>query len=271
VSTRDSRQFELWLIDLTRGTKTRVVASDGEIFWPRWTPDNRRVAFTWRAGGTMSVAWVAADSTAAPERLVTVDSGGSLTPLSWSSDGRLLAINVLDPSGSRSISVLSLDHHNDGLRPLVNTDANEINGTFSRDGKWLAYASNETGRYEVYVEAYPAGGRKILASTAGGLNPAWHPNGRELFYMSEPDKEHRRWLMSTSFSAQPRPILGVPRPLFQATFPPGMVGIGYDVFPNGDSFLVLRPLPSPPPAPATEINVVDHWFEELKAKVPVKQ
>lgn len=224
----------------------------------------------WRAGGTLSVAWVAADSTAVPERLVTVDSSGSLAPLSWSSDGRLLAINVLDPSGSRSISVLSLDHRHDGLRPLVDTDSNAINGTFSRDGKWVAYASNDTGRYEVYVEAYPASGRKILVSTAGGLNPAWHPNGRELFYLSEPDKEHRRSLMSTSFSAQPRPALGIPRPLFQATFPPGGAGIGYDVFPNGDSFLVLRPLPSPPSAPVTEINLVDHWFDELKAKVPVK-
>jgi hypothetical protein len=92
-----------------------------------------------------------------------------------------------------------------------------------------------------------------------------------LFYLSEPDKERRRWLMSVIFSALPRPTLGIPRPLFLAIFPPGIPGNNYEVFPNGDNFLVRRPLPLAPSAPVTEINLVLNWFEELKAKVPVKR
>jgi len=267
VPTRDVTQCGLWLIDVARGTRTRVV-SEGETTWPRWTPDGRRVAFLWRAGGTMSVAWVAADSVAPPERLVTVDAGGSLAPLSWSPDGRQLVINVLQPNGNRDISLLSLDDPKRALQPLIHTSANEINAAFSPDGKWLAYASNESGRYEVYLQAHPPAGGRVAVSTAGALNPAWHPNGRELFFVSEPDRDRKRWLMSARFTAQPKPSVGIPRALFEVTFRPGTAGNGYDVFPDGERFLTLRPLPALPTAPVTEITLVDHWFEELKAKVP---
>jgi len=267
VPTRDVTQFGLWLIDVARGTRTRVV-SEGETFWPRWTPDGRRVAFLWRAGGTMSVAWVAADSVAPPERLVTVDAGGSLAPLSWSPDGRQLVINVLQPNGNRDISLLSLNDPKRALQPLIHTSANEINAAFSPDGKWLAYASNESGRYEVYLQAHPPAGRRVAVSTTGALNPAWHPNGRELFFVSEPDRDRKRWLMSARFTARPKPSVGIPRALFEVIFRPGTVGNGYDVFPDGERFLTLRPLPALPTAPVTEITLVDHWFEELKTKVP---
>jgi Tol biopolymer transport system component len=267
VPTRDAAEFGLWLIDLARGTRTRLV-SEGDIFWPKWTPDGRRVAFLWRAAGTMSVAWVEVDATTAPERLVTVDASGSLAPLAWSPDGKRLVVDVLMPDGTRDISLLSLEDLSAGLRPLVNTKANEINGSLSRDGRWLAYVSNETGRYEVYLQPFPVASQRVLVSTAGGRNPVWHPHGRELFYVSEPDREGRRWVMSTSFAGQPRPAVGIPRPLFQTTIEPGTAGTTYDVFPSGDRFLALRPLPSTPPAPVTQINLVDHWFEELKTKVP---
>jgi Tol biopolymer transport system component len=266
VPTRDVNQFGLWLVNVARGTRTRVV-SEGEIFFSKWTPNGRHIAFLWRAGGTVSVAWIAVDATGPPERLVTVDASGSIAPLSWSPDGRLLAINVLQADGSRDISLLSLDDPSRALQPLIHTAADEINAAFSRDGKWLTYASNETGRYEVYLQAHPAAGKRVAVSTAGGLNPAWHPNGRELFYVSEPDRDRKRWLMCASFTAQPRPSVGIPRALFEVTFRPGPAGNTYSVFPDGERFLALRALPAPPPSAVTEIMLVDHWFEELKAKV----
>ncbi len=179
-------------------------------------------------------------------------------------------MNVLKPDGERDISILSLDRRGEGLRPLVSTDADEVNAAFSPDGKWLAYVSNETGRFEVYVVAYPPLGRKTLVSTAGGMNPVWNPNGREWFYVSEPDRDRTRWLTSVSFAAQPSPAWGSPRPLAIAEFEPGRPGMTYDVFPGGNRFLTSRDLPFPAPAPVTEINLVTNWFEELKAKVPAR-
>ena len=122
----------------------------------------------------------------------------------------------------------------------------------------------------MYVLAYPPAGRNTLASPAGGRNPAWNPNGRELFYVSEPDRDGKRWFMSTAFTAQPRPSFGRPRPLAPAPFSPASPGNADHVFPSGDRFLALRPLPVPPPAPVTEMNLVTNWFEELAAKVPVR-
>jgi serine/threonine-protein kinase len=269
ATTKDRTGFGLWMVDLARGTKTRLV-EEGEIFWPKWTPDGLRIAFTWRAGGTMSVGWVTADSTAPPERLVTTDAVGSLAPLSWSPDGRTLAVNVLQPDGQRDISVLSLDHRDKGLSPLIQSNADEINGTFAPDGKWFAYASNETGRYEIYLQRYPLAGQKLLVSEAGGVNPVWHPGGRELFYVTAPDRDGRRWLAATSFASQPQVSLGKARKLFEVTFRTGRVGSNIAVFPAGDRFLIARAVPSAPPAPVTMINLVDHWVEELKAKVPTR-
>lgn len=218
----------------------------------------------------MSVASVRADSAAAPERLATADASGSLAPLSWSPDGRSLAVNVLQPSGRRDISVLDVDRPKSGLAPLLQSEADEINGSFSPDGKWFVYASDETGRYEVYVQPYPFSGQKLPVSEAGGMNPFWHPGGRELFYISGPDKDGRLWLMAMSFTAQPRAAVGKAGRLFEAKFRPGRVGNYITIIPHGGRFLIQRPLSSQPSAPVTVINLVDHWFTELTTKVPPK-
>jgi Tol biopolymer transport system component len=267
VPTRGFSEFGLWIVDLERGTKTRIV-SEGEIFWPKWTPDGQRVAFTWRARETAGLGWVSTDAPDAPERLVAAEASGSMAPLSWLPGGKVLAVNVLQPNGNRDISTISLDDAKRTLAPLVRSDADEINGAFSPDGRWFAYTSDETGRYEVFIQSYPTRGPRLLASTSGGSNPVWNPNGRELFFVGEPDREGRRWLMSASFVARPKPDVGSPRPLFEVTFAPGRAGAAYDVFPDGNRFLLLRPLPSPPAPSVTEINLVANWFEELKAKVP---
>jgi hypothetical protein len=267
VPTRGFSQFGLWIADLERGAKTRIV-SEGEIFWPKWTPDGRRVVFTWRARGTAGLGWVALDSPDDPERFVAAEASGSLAPLSWLPGGRVLAVNMLQANGNRDICTVSLDDPKRTLEPFVRSDADEINGAFSPDGRWFAYTSDETGRYEVYIQSYPVRGPRLPASTAGGSNPVWHPRGRELFFVSEADKEGRRWLMSASFTAQPRSAVGSPRALFEVTFAPGRAGAAYDVFPDGERFIFLRPLPAARTPPVTEINLVDHWFEELRTKVP---
>ncbi len=270
ITTRDLDRFGLWLVNLKRGSRSRVV-SEGEVSWPLWTPDGRGLAFTWRAGGTASVAVISADSSAPPERLLTVGAAGAPAPLTWSPDGKTLLFRVQQPDGTNEIDTISRDDARRAPQPLMHLPGSQVNATLSADGKWLLYASNETGRYEVFLQAYPGTVARIPISTSGGMNPAWNPKGGELFYVSLPDQNRRRWLMCASFAAQPKVSVGVARPLFEFPREPGTVGRAYDVFPDGDRFLIARPLPVPRPAPATEIALVAHWFEELKAKVPVKR
>jgi len=147
-------------------------------------------------------------------------------------------------------------------QPFLQTPFNESVPRFSPDGRWLAYISNESGRYEVYVQPYPGPGGKWQISTDGGTEPVWNRNGRELFYRSG-DK-----MMAVDIATQPSFVAGKPRMLFQGQYVPtnGTFPF-YDVSPDGQRFLMLKPSEQSGAAP-TQINVVLNWFEELKQKVP---
>ena len=138
---------------------------------------------------------------------------------------------------------------------------------FSPDGRWLAYVSNESGRYEVYAQPYPGPGGKWQISTEGGTEPVWNRNGRELFYRNG-DK-----MMAVDISTQPSFAAGKPRMLFEGPYLPRTnfstlaTMPNYDVSPDGQRFLMVKGSEQEAAAP-TQINVVLNWFEELKQKVP---
>ena len=138
----------------------------------------------------------------------------------------------------------------------------EAEPRFSPDGRWLAYMSDESGRYEIYVQSYPGPGGKWQISTEGGTEPVWNPNGRELFYRSG-DK-----MMAVEIATRPGFAVGTPRMLFEGRYeaPPFPI-VNYDVSLDGQRFLMLKPSEEAASAP-TQINVVLNWFEELKQKVP---
>jgi len=142
---------------------------------------------------------------------------------------------------------------------LVETKAYERIGTLSPDARWLAYDSNESGRFEVYVQPWPGLGERRQVSTDGGGNPMWNPRGHELFYTNE-DR-----FMSVSVEASGGLQVGTPRRLFQS---PMVMGEGpgrreYDVTPDGARFLFVEETAPP------QLNVVVNWFEELTRRVPV--
>jgi hypothetical protein len=135
---------------------------------------------------------------------------------------------------------------------------------FSPDGKWLAYSSDESGRREVYLQPYPGPGSKWQISSEGGQEPVWNPNGRELFYRSGSK------IMAVEITTQPGFAAGRPKALFEGPYLPTAGSFPYyDVSPDGQRFLMLKPVESQASAP-TQINVVLNWFEELKRKVPVR-
>jgi Tol biopolymer transport system component len=138
-------------------------------------------------------------------------------------------------------------------------------GKFSPDGRWLACVSNESGRYEIYVQPYPGPGGKWQISTEGGTEPVWNPNGRELFYRSG------NKMIAVDIATQPSFAAGKPKVLFEGQYEPTVfTNSNYDASPDGHRFLMLKPSEQEQSAP-TQINVVLNWFEELKRRVPTGQ
>jgi hypothetical protein len=140
--------------------------------------------------------------------------------------------------------------------PIVQSPGIHSFAAFSFDGKWFAYASNEQGRYEVYVVSFPAGEEKIQISSNGGVEPRWRRDGKELYYLALDGK-----LMAVDISGTATIISGVPHLLFDAVNVRLIGGNNYAVTPDGQRFLLLKPLAEAASAP---ITVVLNWASLLK-------
>jgi len=249
---------QLWLYDLSRDTLTRFTFEGSDNAYPTWTPDGKRIAFMSNKGGPDNLYWQMADGSGGLERLTT--SQNIQVPLSWSPNGERLTFVEVAPVTGGDIWVLGMNDRKP--QPFLQTPAYEGAPEFSPDGRWLAYVSDESGRREIYVRPYPGPGGKWQISTEGGNEPVWNRSGRELFYRSG-DK-----MMAVDVTTQPSFSAGKPKMLFEGrfrvstrTFPM------YDVSPDGQRFLMLKPSEQGGAAP-TQINVVLNWSEELKRLVP---
>jgi serine/threonine-protein kinase len=247
-----------WLYDLSRETLTRFTLEGNFNINPTWTPDGKRIGFESNKEGPYNIFWQLADGSGGLERLTT--SENLHAPGSWSPDGQQLAFVEVNPMTGVDIWVLRMSDRK--AQPFLQTPSNESAPRFSPDGRWLAYVSDESGRYEIYVQPYPGPGGKWQVSTEGGTEPVWNRNGRELFYRSG-DK-----MMAVDIATQPGFAAGKPRMLFEGRYELAPIPIAnYDVSPDGQRFLMLKPSEQEQAAP-TQINVVLNWFEELKQKVP---
>jgi len=262
VGIRSLTGVSLWFCDLENGRLTpRTV--EGESTWPIWSPDGQTVGFRWLKEGRSSLAVQRADGTSPAQVLPEVLG----IPSSFTRDGRRIAT-----VGTGDILLATVENEQAAAQPLFRTPEEERWAEFSPDGRWLAYGSNVSGRFEVWVRPYPTG--DAVPVEEGG-SPAWHPNGRELFFLRAPDPsgKSKSRMMAVDFTAgSPRPIIGRPRPLFE--FDPRELLFQctparcYGVAPDGQRFYVLQTPTPPPPPVVTHVNLITNWFEELKAKVP---
>jgi Tol biopolymer transport system component len=253
-------ETQVWVYDLSRDTLARLTF-DGNINSTfAWSPDGKRIAYNSNQAGPMNMFWQAADGSGGAERLTTSEYQHS--PNSFSPDGQLLAFVESNPVTGRDIWVLRLADRK--AQPFLKTPYEETAPKFSPDGKWLAYSSDESGRREIYVQPYPGPGGKWQISTDGGQEPVWNPKGGELFYRSGSR------IMAVDVDTKSGFSAGKPRMLFDGPYLPTTASFPYyDVSPDGQRFLMLKPVDSQTSAP-TQINVVLNWFEELKQKVPVR-
>ncbi len=258
--------FNVYVYNLERGTLGQLTVEEGNGYWPIWTPDGKRLIFNSnRHGGLLNLYWKPGDGSGQAERLT--ESKYNQQPQSCSPDGKLLAYQeeIRGPeSTGYDIWVLSLEGRGKP-QAFMQTPANEFHPMFSPDGQWLAYVSDQTGKNEIYVRPYPGPGGLTVISTAGGTDPAWAPNGKQLYYLESAAGSAMR-LMSVPVQIGPTLRPEKPRLLFAGNYGGGIFGRGYDLEPDGERFLMIQRTESQ--TASTQINVVLNWFEELKRLVP---
>jgi Tol biopolymer transport system component/predicted Ser/Thr protein kinase len=164
---------QVWVHDLSRETLTRFTFEGNSNYTPLWTPDGKWIAFESNREGPLNIFWQLADGSGELERLTTSEHINA--PMSWSPDAKLLAFIEVTPTTGLDIWVLRMSDRK--AQPFLRTPFNEAAPRFSPDGCWLAYMSDESGRFEIYAKPYPGPGGKWQISTEGGTEPTWNPNG----------------------------------------------------------------------------------------------
>jgi hypothetical protein len=232
---REGGNSNIWVLDLQRGTSTKVTFSAGRNDFAIWSPDGKSVAFASNRTGHLDLYRKNADGSG--EETVLLKSDADKTPTSWSRDGRLLLYTIGNPTTQADLWALPLQGDRKAFTVLA-TAFPEGQGSFSPDGRWIAYASTESGSPEVYVRPFSAekttevsSGGKWLISKNGGLQPRWRADGRELFYYTTALQ-----LMAVDISTEKGFQAGIPRQLFNIPLlSPG------DVAPDGKRFLYPAP------------------------------
>jgi serine/threonine-protein kinase len=242
---------DLWVHDLERDTTSRLTF-EGSAAEPIWSPDGKHIAYaTTQEGREANVHWKAADGSSEAEPLWAAEQQG--LPMSFSPDGRYLLIDRLEGSEVSDIWVLDMEERGEPTSWLQ-SPADEFHARFSPDGRWIAYTSDESGQYEIYVRPYPGPGGRWQISNGGGMEPHWSADGRELFYRNFATIYGVEVETAGSFIAgRPEVVAeGVSDPPFGSTYAPSN---------DGQRFLALINME---PRDLHHMQVVVNWGAEVE-------
>jgi Tol biopolymer transport system component len=243
---------DIWVWDLSAGSFQRITF-DTSSGYPEWMPDGRRIAYVRQRGTAVGLYTIRADGSGQPESLLV--GRNPIDEASITLDGRRVVFLEINPAKGGDIWIAPLDSPS-AARPLLVTPFDERSPAISPDGRWLAYASNETGAFEVYVRGLEEGSGRTRVSTGGGAEPRWARSGRELFYRKA-DSIYVVPVLPGSGSG-----FGPPHAIVRTAMGNGFT-TDWDVSPDGKSFLVVR---RPDEATqATQLHVLLHWFDALAA------
>jgi hypothetical protein len=246
----------IWIYDIPRH-EGRKLATSGKAGWPVWMPDAKMVSYvSWRPNEDRAIHRQSVDASGSEEELISTQTL-SMT-LSWSPNGRTVAFSEF----GETLRLKSMTVGENRRTEWQSSVGSAIwGGDFSPDGKWLAYPSDETGRYEIYLQSFPDGDVVRQVSVDGGIEPRWRWECNELFY-----RRGNQWF-STRVTLKPELSWEPPRLTFETDFI-DTPGRSYDVSPDGQRLLVVKRTREPT---RTKIHIVHNWFDELERLVPTEK
>jgi len=255
LTSLEQRTIDVRVYDIERGTLSRL-SFNGNASYPEWTPDGQRVAFSWQpiGRGDRDLFWTPADGSGEPAPLVRAPF--PQWEITFGADVRTMAIRQVEPATNRDIYAVAMDSART-LRPYVRTPFDERAPTLAPDGRWLAYVSNESGREEVYVRAFPDPAGRWQVSAGGGAEPRWARNGREIYYRSGDS------LISVTVRTEPGFAVGTREVLFVRPFSVNSSHGEYDVHPDNRRFVMISG-----GTVTAGLVVALNWLEELKRRAP---
>jgi len=245
---------QIWVYEMSDGTSMPLTFG-GHHYYPVWSPDGSGVAFTTETPeGAGHLSWTPADGSG---KITTLLESEELSyPESWSRDGESLVFRRQDAASRRDLWRLTLGADTIAV-PILELPSNEDAAAFSPDGDWLAYASDLSGREEVYVSPFREAGGRQTVSLDGGTEPVWSRDGTELFYWTGEGLVAARVRTNPGFDVVSRTVL------FTGPYQQWPFHAAYDVHPAGDRFVFVRAGESPP----SQLVVVTNWFEELHGRI----
>jgi eukaryotic-like serine/threonine-protein kinase len=239
VTATESGAGSILLYDIQKGETTRITNRPGDYTGLTWLP-NGSLLF----GGAGGLAWIPTDRPADATRLMDVRV--NQTPWSVAPDGQRLAYYDRDPETGFDLWTVDMTTHATGLeltapQPFLHTRAFEVYPSFSPDGRWITYASNESGAWEVYVKRFPDSGTKVRVSSSGGSVPRWSRNGRELLYRTEAQQ-----VMVVTYTGKGDTFVSTaPRPWSPQLLANTGVLPNFDTAPDGERVLALMAVTRP--------------------------
>jgi len=250
IADTKANNVDVWIESLEGGSNTRFTFDATEAVAAVWTRDEKSIAYR-TVSAKVSLMLKAASGLEREKALVTVDFVADFVPNSWSLDDKQLLCTEFfsDRLGDRSTGLVLVPATGGNLVPFGPTKASQRNGQISPDGKWVAYASNESGDWEVYVTTFPAAAGKWQISRGGGSEPRWRGDGKEIFYIAPTGM-----MTAATVSTDGALSSGTPMSLFQVR---GRAAVSstdsftYDVSRDGKRFLVNRYLQPDHPNPLT--------------------
>jgi serine/threonine protein kinase len=248
-----SGNLDLWLYDIERRISRRVTFHPRDDFSGVLTPDGSQMIFSSNRGGFPNLYSKAVD--ASDEKLLFPSQGVDFAE-SISADGRALLFRRISPNSQNDLFTFAL---NGGVAtPFATTPFNEVQPVFSPTGRWVAYVSNESGRYQVYAARYPGGGSRVQISPEGGSQPVWRGDEKELFYVAPGDRVMSVPIDTSSGLLKP----GTPTHVFDVSLRPARdEEREYDVSRDGRRFIVNA---IPPDKRSIPITVVINWQTDLQ-------
>ncbi|MCP5117722.1 MAG: hypothetical protein GY953_43420 [bacterium] len=252
VSGFESGNPDIWVHDVQRGIKTRVTSHPAGDDRPLWSPDGKQLVFASNRDGRSEIFMQAADGTGEAEKVMSAPGRGQAFAMDWSRDGKY----VMAMSVSRGAPAMLYFTPGGGADPVPFLEREFFDRTpsFSPDSRWVAYESNESGGFEVYIQRFPERGAKTRVSVNGGERPRWRRDGRELYFLEG------ETLMAAPITLGAEPVIGTAERLFEQPGISPQAGPHYDISPDGQRFVVVEPVGG---EPERTIRVVQNWVAGL--------